>query len=463
MKGKILLTDSSAKLQQHYFQNIPHGILQASAAIITAWIYICAKDLEKARPEEVIPEIIKFFHDSSDEIKMQMAILLENFKDARFLREIYSLIDQADSATISLQIQHKFDHIFGAYQNECVQLIQELVKTGKINNPNYAIGLLGWNSSSGEHAELLRKLINQQPDMTATALRAMGRLRMPEVENVAMELLELGADAVMQSEAIEALGYIQSKRFLAWCQAQPDIWNKNYYPSVIRSLQNFKSSEAYDFIITSELRQEKWIPFISFYPQNRHRQLTERQMSVFVDGILDRIQNSSDMDVIWRGLHNLASLYLEEHKSFWQKYQGTNVPKVIADLARACAKPEYFDSRGQTLPSMAMDEALKILDWVEDREAFVPLLAYLMEADIPRLFAWTLFRYVIKYADGNYKDVLIKFAKNKATDNDTDDNIYRYVQNKAIICLTHLKGNDVAEVILEYRPTWWTDEDLEIH
>ncbi len=417
--------------------------------------------LEKAPAEDVIPEIIKYFPHASEAIQLQMAILLEHYKDVRFLEQIYLMIDRLkvkERAILDINVEHKIDGIFGVFPDECNQLVARLFETGKINSLDYAIGILGWNGGT-EHIELLRKMIKQQPILSLTSLRAMGRLRLPEVEVKAMQILSQGAEDEMQNVSVEALGNIQSSQFLQWCKAQKNIWNRNYYWSVTRALQSYTSSDAYDYMISCDLIQDKWIPFFFFYDQNRHRRITEDQTGKFIEGIVHRIHNSTDENVIWRGFHNLASLNLKGHKAIWQKYQGTNIPSEISGLARFCARPEHFASRGQTLAASALETALRILDWIEDKEIIMPLLRELMYANIPRLFAWTLYPYVTKYTHESYKAILIQLATYKKLANSTEKDIYELVQNRAMICLTHLNGSDVAKIILEYRTGWISDND----
>jgi len=287
----------------------------------------------------------------------------------------------------------------------------------------------------------------------------MGQLRMSEAEDIAMRILKNETGLELLTAAIEALGHLQSKRFVEWCKVQTDLWDRDYYKAIINSLQNFKSLEAYDLIISLELQQEKRIPFIFFYKQNRLRKLNKKQFIHMVKGILNKIQDGENLDAIWGGLHNLSALNSKRFKSWWQEYQGTKVPKIIADMARLCAKPEYFDSRGRTLASMAMDEALKILDWINDREVLVSLLLDLMGRDIPRLFAWTLFPFIVKYADAHFKIALINLAKIVNASGPDNQFIAEVVQNKAIICLTYLEGEEVADTILNYRGNSCSEEE----
>lgn len=417
--------------------------------------------LEKASAEEVVPEVINLFPDTSDDIRLQMAILLNHHKDIRFLEDVYSLLDQdslSEDKHKKIHIEDKLKSILNAYPDECCELLGSRFEKGAISNLDLAISLLGWNGNS-KHAELLQQLINRQLHLSATSLRAMGELRMPEVEDIAMRFLESESDTELQIAAIDALGQLQSNRFFEWCKVQTNLWDKGHYMAVIRSLQNFESSEAYDLIISLELQQEKWIPFISFYTQNRLRKLNKDQFIHMVEGILNKIQDGENLDAIWRGLHNLSTLNSKSFKSWWQEYQGTKVPKIIADMARLCAKPKYFDSRGRTLASMAMDEALKILDWINDREVLVSLLLDLMGRDIPRLFAWTLFPFIVKHSDVRFKPVLINLAKIVDVSKPNNQDIYEVVQNKAIICLTCLGGEEVADTILNYRGNLYSEEE----
>jgi hypothetical protein len=416
--------------------------------------------LEKARSEEVIPEIIKYFPHVSKELQLQMAILFEHYRDARYLEDIYLMMDQLEveeGIRLDLHVGHKIDLVFGVFPDESNKLIERLFTRDKIKNLDYAIGLLGWNGDSA-YVELLRNMIKQQAHMSVVSLRAMGRLRLPEVEEIAMKVLTNGSEKGLQYVAIEALGYIQSALFLQWCKEQKNIWEKDFYQAVAQALQGYILSDAYDLLISYESNQGRWIPYIFFYEQNRHRRLSEDQIRIFIEGIIHKIQNSTDENTIWRGFHNLTSLNLEMHRPIWRKYQDTDIPIAIAGLVRFCAKPDSYVSRGQTEASAALENALRILDWIEDKKVIIPLLKELMEAEIPRLFAWTLFPYVAKYADESHKEILIKLAVTKKSDSSTEKDIYDLVQNKAIICLTHLKGDDVAKIILEHRTGWVDDK-----
>ena len=419
--------------------------------------------LEKIPSEEVVPEVIKLFPHASEEVKLQMAILLEHHSDIRFIEDVYSLVDQnplSDDKVNWHHIESRLKGILELYPDECCQIIQSRFEKGEIHNYDLAIILLGRNDNS-KNAELLRKLIGQQPSMSATSIRAMGRLRMSETEDFAIKVLEGKPDPEMKRAAIEALGHLQSKLFYCWCSIQPDLWNRDYYVDVIRSLQNFESLEAYDLVISLELQQEKRIPFTCSDKRIRLRQINKKQFQQMVVGILNKIQHSGKTGDIRQGLYNLSTLNHKRFSTWWQEYKSTDISKIIAELAKFCAKPEYFDSRGQTEASMAIDEALKILNWINDKEVFVSLLVDLMERDIPRLFAWALFPFVVRYADQRYKDVLVKMAMYNLSHDSNRRNIYEQVQRKAIICLTHLKGNDVANTILKFRPNRYSPKDWE--
>lgn len=417
--------------------------------------------LENVPAAKVVPELIKLFPDASDKVKLQMSILLNHYKDIRYLNEVYSLLDRnllPEEEKIRIHVKNKLLTLLLEFPDESCVLIHSRFNNGTNNNIDLGIELIGLNGTA-EHTELLRKLINCQSSLSPISLRATGQLRMPEAEDQGMQVLENEPDGELKNAAIEVLGHLQSKRFLKWCQKQPDLWNREYYQPIVNSLQMFKTAKAYDLIIDMELKQTGWIPFFFFYSQNRLRRLNRNQFRRMVEGISVKIENNADFNTIWRGLHNISSLNSKRFKEWFENFHGTQVSYIIADLARFCAKHEYFDTRGQTLASMAMDEALKILDWIGDKKVFVTLLRDLMERDIPRLFAWTLVPYIIEYPDQRYKNILNRLASYCKSSEPINPEMSDLIRSKAITCLTYLKGNDVAESILMHRQGGWSKDE----
>jgi len=418
--------------------------------------------LENSPPDVVIPELLKLFPETEDKVKMQMAILLGHYKDIRFLEEIYVILDRGvavkelrDKHSVESKLREVLEH----YPDECCELIEGLVDKGAVTNHDLAISLLGQNGTV-RHASVLRRLMSGNTGLSAASLIALGELRMTEAEDAAMSMLTSESDPVLLRAAVQALGHIESERFLEWCRAEPDLWKRDYYPDIMNSLQSFKSALAYDLLIDIELRQTKWIPFILFHRQSRLRRLNESQFRRMVEGILNRIQASENIDIIWQGLHNLATFDLSSFSAWWQEYRGTRIPEIIAELMRICGKPEYFTT-DETVGASAMTHGLQLLDMIGERNVMVPLLLDLMERDIPRLFTWTLFPLVAKYVDPVYEETLTKMAMHRASDSFSKSDIYDIVQDKAVICLTHMTTDTAAETILRYRQSRWSEDDQE--
>lgn len=210
-----------------------------------------------------------------------------------------------------------------------------------------------------------------------------------------------------------------------------------------------------------ELKQTERAPFIATSPIVRLKRINKKQFKFMVEGIINNILFTNDSGRIWRGLYNLTSLNSMKLLDWWKEYHSTELPKIIASFARLCVKPEYFDTRGQTEVSMAVDEALKILDWIGDKKAFINLILDLIKKNIPQFFSWYLFPYTIKYSDQIYKDDLIKIAKGQFKNNSDWKDVSERMQSQAIFCLTHLEGDDVAETILKYFPRTYSMNDIE--
>lgn len=417
--------------------------------------------LEQVPPEKVMPELIKLYHDASDKAKLQIAFLLNHYGDVKYLDDVYSLLDQNFLPTekqMRIHVEDKLLSLLQKFPDQCCMLIKSRFEKGMIDDIDLAISLIGLNGTV-EHKEILMKLISRQSGLSAGSLIAMGRLRVPESEEVALRILENEHELELQVAAIEALGNLKSKRFLKWCREQTDLWKMEYYQPIICSLQKFETLKAYDLIISLELRQTGRTPFFFFYSQNLNRKLSKKQFLQIIEGILEKIGHSENFDTIWRGLYNISSLNSRKFKSWFEDCQGTKIPQIIANLAKTCATPESFSSRGQTLPSMAMDEALKILDWIGDKEVIVYLLLNLIERNISRLFCWTLFPFIVKYADVRFKDALTKLAEMKDRHRPDDEQTYELVQHKAITCLTYLGGEEVADTILNYRGNLYSEKE----
>jgi len=417
--------------------------------------------LEQVPAKKIVPELIKLYHDASDNSKLQMAILLNRYDDIKYLEDVYSLLDRnflPKDERMRIHVEDKLLSLLQKFPDQCCSFINARFDKGMIDDIDLAINLIGLNGTV-EHRELLMELISHQSRLSAGSLKAMGRLRVPKSEKVALRILENEHDLELQVAAIEALGDLKSRRFLKWCYEQTDLWKREYYQSIICSLQKFETSIAYDLIISLELSQTEWIPFFFFYSQNRIRKINKKQFLRMIEGILEKIEHSENYDIIWRGLHNISSLNSRKFKPWFEDFQGTRIPRIIAALAKTCAKPESFSSRGQTLPSMAMDEALKILDWIGDKEVIVYLLLNLIERNIPRLFCWTLFPFIVQYADVRFKDALTKLAEMKDGRKPDDEQTYELIHHKAITCLTYLEGEEVADTILNYRGNSYSEKE----
>ncbi|MCM2357855.1 MAG: hypothetical protein NDI77_06880 [Geobacteraceae bacterium] len=413
------------------------------------------KGLEKVPSGDAIPELITFFPNTSDEIKLHIAILLLHYNDRRFLADVYALINT--DAFKWNQAERKILELLENHPDDSCQIIKSRFADKSLKNLDLALFFIGLNGDSTcQH--LVQEIVKLAPTINATSLRSMGQLRIEEAEEVAIDiLLNDKADSEMKHAAIDALGHLRSKRFYDWCRMQLDLGSRDYYGRVIRALELFENDAAHDLIVELELKQEKWIPFIFSSSTVLCRKMNKERFIRMVTGIIHNIRFSEAPEHIWRGLHNMTSLDCKTFKPWWEEYQSTKVPHIIADLARLCAKPEHFNKLSQTEGSMCMKEALKLLKWIGDTKILIGLLYDLMEKKIPELFAWHLYPYVNQYPDQSYKDLLFEMAKQTTSDN---DNISEQVQRKAIICLTHLQGGDVADIILKLRPDSWTKEDF---
>lgn len=456
--GQNLHRDSMSEIAARLFPEYSIRYI-ATLSDDTKALYM-REGLQRAPSSIVVPEAIKAFLNASDDIKLQFAILLEHHKDSCYLNDIYSLIDEnllPSDEQKRIHITQKLYHYLYEFPDECCLLIQLRLESGRINHIDSAVHLVGFNGTLRQ-SDLLRALINLLPDITPNSLRDMGQLRMMEAEAIAMDALMREDELDLQVAAIDALGHLQSERFLNWCKTQNNLWEKKYYFRIIDSLQAIRSTEAYDYMIYLEFQKKSGVPFTYFNDQYLLKYLNKNQFTEMITGMVNKLERSGSIDEIWRGLNNISSLNNGRLNEWWAEYRGTKAPGVIADLARRCARPEYFSSRSRTTGSSAMDEALKVLDLIGDKTILVSLLLDLMKKKIPELFAFALVPVVIKYIDPCYKGVLISIATGIPSTEVKDDSIRDIIEQKAITCLTHLSGDDVFDVILEKRGNRHSDD-----